>query len=205
MMAMTCDDSFMNPFCSYWIKTKAWWPWWNVLDHVGSILEFSVSWVGYVFVSQLSTSIDRGFSIVFSDFPWDFPRSTWLDILYELQTSPNIPKQFTNVWCYFEMKAYNIYIYSIWKLYNLIYICVCDSLSLYIYDVCVCLAYMKVFLDQSAKPSTMSCYFYFFWVKAIAMQSTCFDGQEKRYLQLKWLASACVGYMLAILPSFLIP
>ena len=143
----------------------------------------------------------------FSDFPCDFPRSTWLDILYELQTSPNIPKQFTNVWCYFEMKAYNIYIYSIWKLYNLIYIyiCVCDSLSLYIWCVCVCLAYMKVFLDQSAKPSTMSCYFYFFWVKAIAMQSTCFDGQEKRYLQLKWLASACVGYMLAILPSFLIP
>ena len=27
----------------------------------------------------------------FSDFPCDFPRSTWLDILYELQTSPNSP------------------------------------------------------------------------------------------------------------------
>ena len=136
MMAMTCDDSFMNPFCSYWIKTKAWWPWWNVLDHVGSILEFSVSWVGYVFVSQLSTSIDRGFSIVFSDFPWDFPRSTWLDILYELQTSPNIPKQFTNVWCYFEMKAYNIYI--AYESYIILYIYMCVWLSLSIYMMCVC-------------------------------------------------------------------
>ena len=126
-----------------------------------------------------------------------------------LQTSPSNSPMFGVISKWKRI----IYIYIAYESYIILYICVCDSLSLslylyiYIYMmcVCVCLAYMKVFLDQSAKPSTMSCYFYFFGVKAIAMQSTCFDGQEKRYLQLKWLASACVGYMLAILPSFLIP